>query len=154
STTISGETLKPGGFELSLREDFTQFEHFSRSEAEKRAEKSGDFDALDHGFLTTASLAYGLVEDFQIEASLGYFIGREFVGAERQDDGTVESGTADPAGVTDLLVSGKYRFLQGEPGNLAVVGGVKFPTGKDDVRLSSGEKISPSDQPGTGAFDF
>src|SRR3954470_17585055 len=53
SATASGETLKPGRFELSIREDYSQFEHFSKTAAIQRANEGGDFDALDHGFLTT-----------------------------------------------------------------------------------------------------
>src|SRR6476620_10110778 len=100
SSTVSGETLKPGKFELSLREDYTQFEHFSKTAAAERAEESGDFDALDHGFLTTADLSYGLFEDFQIGASIGYFVGRNFIGAD-SEDGETEVSTAQPSGLTD-----------------------------------------------------
>src|SRR3954462_379915 len=82
SATISGETLLPGRFELSLREDYTQFEHFSKSAAEKRARTGGDFDALDRGFITSAELAYGVTEDLQISAALGYYIGHDFRGAD------------------------------------------------------------------------
>src|SRR3954465_12511202 len=81
SATISGETLLPGKFELSLREDYAQFEHFSKSAAENRARVGGDFDALDRGFITSAELTYGVSDDLQIGASLGYFIGRDFRGA-------------------------------------------------------------------------
>src|SRR4051794_24759896 len=34
SSTISGETLKAGHFDLSFRTDYTEFEHISRAEAE------------------------------------------------------------------------------------------------------------------------
>ena len=70
---ISGETLKPGYFEFELREDYSQFQHFDRAGAVERAIKGGDFDALDHGFFTTASGAYGITEDLQVGASIGYF---------------------------------------------------------------------------------
>src|ERR1043165_15741 len=65
SATISGETLKQGHFDLSLREDFTQFESFGTAAAVKRAEQGGSFDALNHGFITTADVAYGVTDDFQ-----------------------------------------------------------------------------------------
>ena len=87
--TISGETLKPGNFELSLREDFSDFEHFDSAAAAQRAKEGGDFDALDHGFLTTADIAYGVTEDFQIGASIGYFLGSGFISASQEDDGSI-----------------------------------------------------------------
>lgn len=152
SAVISGETLNQGKIELSLREDYTQFERFSEADAAARAAKSGDFDALERGFLTTVDVAYGVTDEFQVGGSIGYFVGDNFVSADRAEDGSVEVGTADPQGLTDLVLSGKYRLLRGQPGNLAVVVGVVVPTGRDDVRLSSGETIHPSDQPGTGRW--
>jgi len=153
SSTASGETLKPGHFELSLREDYSQFEHFSKTAAIERAREGGDFDALDRGFLTSVELSYGLVEDLQVSASVGYFVGRNFRSADAED-GTVDVATAEPTGLTDLALTAKYRVLKGQPGNLAIIGGVKFPTGRDDVHLSNSVTLSPTDQPGTGAFDF
>src|SRR5947209_5573841 len=104
SATISGETLKPGAFEFSLREDYSQFQHFGPAAAAERARRGGDFDALDHGFLTTLDFAYGLATDVQFGATLGYFVGRDFISASRQDYGSVESATAQPTGFTDLLL--------------------------------------------------
>ncbi len=154
SATISGETLKPGGLELSLREDFTDFESFSRLGAARRALQGGSFDALDHGFITSLELSYGLLEDLQINLGIGYFVGHDFLSADREDDGSVSIAHARPTGFTDLPLTLKYRLLKGKPGNLAVIAGVKFPTGRTNVHLTNAGLLSPTDQPGTGAFDY
>lgn len=156
SSTIAGETLKPGQFSLDLRFDYTEFEHVSRAEAERRAIESGGFDALRRSFVYTGTLSYGLVENLQLSATIGYYHGEGFIDAEPSEDepGEAESGIADPEGLTDLFVNAKYRLLHGRPGNLAVVGGVKFPTGRDDVRLNNAESLEPSSQPGTGSYDY
>jgi hypothetical protein len=151
AATISGETLKPGHFEMELREDFSQFQSFTRSQAIERANVGGDFDALDHGFLTTVSGAYGITEDLQVGAGFGYFIGNDFESAS-VDNGTTSFGHANPTGFTDLIVTGKFRVLQGQPGNLAIIVGAVFPTGTDDQRLNNGEYLTPTDQPGTGRW--
>ena len=52
SYTVSGEVLKQGKFDLTLREDFTRFEKIKSAEAERRAEKAGEFDALEDAYLT------------------------------------------------------------------------------------------------------
>ena len=149
--TVSGETLKPGHWELSLREDFSDFEHFDKAHAISRAMTGGDFDALDHGFITTADVSYGVVEDFQVGASIGYFIGKDFISAS-SDGGAVTTGTTNPDGLTDLAVTGKYRILNGQPGNLAFIAGLIVPTGRSDVRLNNGESLSPTDQNGRGRW--
>jgi hypothetical protein len=155
SSTISGETLKPGQFSLDLRFDYTEFEHVSRAEAERRAIESGGFDALRRSFVYTGTLSYGILDDLQVSATIGYYHGEGFIDAEPSEDepGEAESGIADPEALTDLFLNVKYRLLRGRPGNLAIVGGVKFPTGRDDVRLNNGESLEPSSQPGTGAYD-
>ena len=153
SATISGETLQQGKFDLSLRNDYTKFEDVSRQGAERRAEKSGEFDALDSAFITTLGGAYGVTDEFQIGAAIGYYRGDDFIDAEHDDQtGETESSTADPDGVTDLTINAKYRLLHGKPGNLSVVGGVIAPTGKSDVRLNNAERLEPSSQPGTGEW--
>jgi hypothetical protein len=156
SSTISGETLKQGKFDLDLRMDYTEFEHVSRAEAERRAVESGGFDALRRAFVYTGTLSYGVLDDLQLSATIGYYHGEGFIDAEPSEDepGTGESGIADPEGLTDLFINAKYRLLHGQPGNLAIVGGVKFPVGRDDVKLSNGEGLEPSSQPGTGAYDY
>jgi hypothetical protein len=154
SSTISGETLKRGSWELDLREDYTSFERFSRDEAESHASRAGEFDALDQSFVTSLTLSYGVTDDFQLAATTGYYYASNFVNAELGPADEIESGTADPAGLLDLWLSVKYRVMQGQPGNLALVGGIKLPIGRDDVRLDNGERLEPSSQPGSGAWDF
>jgi hypothetical protein len=151
SATISGEVLKPGHFEIELREDYSQFQHFDRNAAIARAMQGGDFDALDHGFFTTLSGAYGITEDLQVGAGIGYFIGNDFQSVS-DDNGAIAFGKANPTGFTDLVVTGKYRVLSGQPGNLSLIAGVVFPTGRNDFRLDNSEPLSPTDQPGTGRW--
>jgi hypothetical protein len=150
--TQSGETLKPGSFELSLREDFSKFQHISNAEAIARATRSDAFDDLDHGFLTSVDLTYGVVENLQIGANIGYFAGNEFLSADQTSPGVIETASTNPDGLTDLTLTAKYRFLQGQPGNLAVITGVILPTGRNNVRLNNGELLGPTDQPGGGRF--
>jgi hypothetical protein len=151
SATASGETLKAGRFELSLREDYTKFRKVNAEQAESIALESGEFDAIQESYLTTGSLAYGITDDFQIGAILGYYKANNFIDAEAED-GVAESSAANPDGITDFAVSAKYRVLRGYPGNLSVIAGAIAPTGRNDVLLASGESLEPSSQPGTGEW--
>jgi hypothetical protein len=153
SATVSGETLRQGKFDLTLREDYTQFENVRGHEAERRAVQSGEFDALRRSYLTGLSLSYGVLDDLQVGASIGYYAGEHFIDAE-VEDGQAESSSADPTGLTDLTLNVKYRFLRGRVGNVSVIGGIILPTGRDNVRLGNGEPLEPSSQPGTGAFGY
>ena len=158
--TLSGETLRRGAFELTARLDYTDFEHISRRRAEQLAAASGEehghFDTLNHSYLGTVSLEYGVTDDLTVGGQIGYYGADDFVAAHVHEDGGTGSHTGDIEGLTDLWLTAKYRLPRDltRPGHLAVVGGVKAPVGDDDATLGGGEPVEPSSQPGTGAWDF
>lgn len=153
SSTLSGETLKRGAFDLTLRADATWYANVSAEEAEQIAQSSGEFDSLSRAIVQSMCLSYGLTDDLQLDAQIGYYWGRDFIEAEVDEDGMAESSSADPMGLTDLWLDGKWRFARGPAGQYALFAGLKLPTGKDDVRLENGELLEASSQPGTGAID-
>lgn len=159
-STESGETLKENTFTFSLREDYTNYEDLPQSQIDSRAVKAGEFDYLSDSYTTSVAFAYGVTDDFELWTSLGWYSGRGFIdahlheGTGEEDHEEVESSYGDPEGLTDLVVRGKYRIIRGRPGNFAIIGGVIFPTGKDDETLNDGDSLEPSSQPGTGRFGF
>ncbi len=152
--TQSGETLKPGRFSVELREDLTEFEHLSPAQIEAKAEHAGGIDLLDRSFLSSVGVSYGVVENFQVGLTLGYYNAVNAREAEFDSaTGDTEIITLNPDGLTDLWLSGKYRFYRGPLGQFAVFGGVKFPTGRYDVKNSAGERVEPSATAGSGSYD-
>jgi hypothetical protein len=154
ASTQSGETMKPGKFAVEFREDFTEFEHLSDAEIAAKAAASGDIDLLDRSFIETISLSYGVVENFQLGFSIGYY--QAVKAREAEFDaatGDTEINTSDPDGLTDLWFTGKYRFYRGPIGSFAVFGGIKFPTGRSNVQNSAGEALEPSATAGSGSYD-
>jgi hypothetical protein len=154
SSVLSGETMKQGRFALSFRTDLTEYESISREEAEERAIESGEFDAIERSFVESVSLEYGLTDDVELGLETGYYRGSGFIDAEADGLGGAESATADPEGFTDLWIRGKWRLMRGANGHLAVIGGLKLPTGENGEKLSNGEELEASSQPGTGAVDW
>ena len=154
TSVLSGETLRGGTWDLTLRTDWTQFESISRAEAEQTALVHDEFDAIESALIESLTLSYGLTDDLQVGATIGYYWGQDFIDAEGDGLGGVESATADPEGLTDLWLDAKWRFARGPSGHFALVGGIKLPTGVDDEQLSNGEELEPSSQPGSGAVDY
>jgi len=153
--TISGETLKANAWDMAFRLDYTSFDSVTAAEAEERAEASGEFDSLDSSTLANLSLNFGITDDIQVGASLGWYWGDNFIDAHFDPaEGHAHSSTADPSGLTDLWVTGKFRVMKGENGHLSFLAGVKLPTGKDDETLADGELLEPSSQPGSGSVDY
>ena len=176
SSTLSGETLKPGKLSLDIRWDFTEFKNLSAEEIARKAERAGSIDLLDRSSIYGLSIAYGVAENFQLGLSIGYYnaVGSreaevepaapgEAADAGEAGEAEAEGGDAhhspeyshsNPDGLTDLLLTGKYRVYRGPIGQIAVIGGVKLPTGRHDVRNNLGEPLEPSATAGTGAWDF
>ena len=139
-TTLTAETLKPGQFSSSFQFDWTEFDGLG-----------GDIegvDLLDRSFLSTLNVSYGVADNFQLGLTYGYYDGE---GNRELEDG--ETVTFDPDGFTDLWLTGKYRFYQGPVGQLALLGGIKVPTGDSRLTNSEGERVEPSATAGTGAWD-
>jgi Putative MetA-pathway of phenol degradation len=139
-TTLSAETLKPGKFSAAFQTDWTEFD--------SPGGMPEGVDLLDRSFLSTLNLSYGVVENFQLGLTYGYFASqgnREFEGGDKL--------TSDPDGFTDLWLTGKYRFYQGPAGQLAMLNGIKAPTGDSSLKNSEGEPVEPSATAGTGAWD-
>jgi len=153
----SGETLRRGQLALGLRTEYTTFDDVSRAEAEAIAGEIGEFDSIESTFVESLSLAYGLTDDLELGAEVGYYRGSNFIDAEDEDGpggDPAESATADPAGLTDTWLTAKYRLMRGVHGHLSVLGGVKLPTGDDDDTLDDFERLEPSSQAGSGSVDY
>lgn len=150
----SGETMKPGKFAVEFREDYTEFEDLSRTRIDAKAMKAGGIDLLDRSFIHSVGVSYGVVENFQVGLTIGYYDAVNAREAEFDSaTGEIERSTIDPDGVTDLWLTAKYRFYRGPLGSFALFGGVKFPTGKHDVKNSAGESVEPSATAGSGSYD-
>ena len=176
TSTPSAETLKPGQFSIETRVEATEFEHLSASEIARSAAATGHFDLLDRTVLSALTLSYGVVENFQLSLSIGYYDAenaREAVVPGHHDPAPVEEGADgghghgeaehaagiesrgfDPDGLTDLVLAAKYRVYRGPAGQVALIAGLKMPTGRDDVQDSTGASIDPAAAAGSGSWDF
>ena len=152
--TQSAETLKPGKFTADVRADFTEFEQVSLGASQEKAARAGSFDILDRSLITSLSIACGVFENFQLTATMGYYSAVRAREVEfNAEEDVSEITTYNPNGLTDLWLTGKYRFYRGPVGQFAIMSGIKFPTGRWDVKNSAGELVEPSATAGSGSWD-
>lgn len=156
ATTVSAITQKERTFAIGFRSEYTEFEHIGASKLLRLGEETGDFDAVDRAFFNSIEAAYGVTDDFTLGLSLGWFEANNFRVAEvsEEDPEEIERLRGNPDGLTDLWLFGKYRVYRGLQGHVSFLGGIKFPTGRDDAKLNNGEKIEAVEQPGSGSYDF
>ncbi|MCR4289332.1 MAG: transporter, partial [Candidatus Scalindua sp.] len=153
-STIPALTLREGNFSFSFNTSMTELETVSKSTLFRKGSTAGSFDASDRTILHTISVAYGVTDDFTLSLSLGWFETINFRESELKPDGEVEILKANPDGITDMWLTGKYRFLRGAQGHYAFLFGAKFPTGRTSTQNNEGERIEAVEQPGSGSFDY
>jgi hypothetical protein len=121
------------------------------SDTQLLARDDAGIDAHSAHAVSSASLgvAYGVTHELTLSADLPYI--------RRTDVRAVEDGVptnrGTSAGIGDLTLLAKYKFLKGESWALAVLGGAKLPTGSTRQRDALGARFETEHQPGTGSVD-
>jgi len=165
-SVLSAETLPQGEVSISYRADYTKYEDLSGAEIEAKTLAIGaahvHLDVVRESFLQSFGIAFGVTDLLQLEIELlGQY--RAVAVAEGHTHGLPDDygfhSFGDISGQTDTWVTGKLQVLQGEVGKLALIGGVKLPTGRTDARsqeppsTTNARILDLSLQPGSGSFD-
>ncbi|MFQ5655169.1 MAG: transporter [Planctomycetota bacterium] len=153
--TIPATTLPRGRLSLSYRFEYLNLDRLSDGRLEAAAEAGEHADSTD--FVLSAFLggAYGLADDLTIGARIPYVF-RDDIREGHLHAGEAEAEEAgSSAGHGDLMLFGQYRLLDLEERDLelAVLGGLKVPTGFKSDRTRGGERFEVEHQPGSGSWD-
>jgi hypothetical protein len=152
----SPDTLEAGAIAAGARLSFTRPD--PRSDDELEAFAGAHVHAHDSDYTLNAALgvSYGLTDRFTVSAELPYRRTDDLRAGEHSHSGggvtneVVQLGSV--SGIGDLRLMAKYRLLEGEA-RLALIGGVKAPTGETDKQSSEGERLETEHQPGSGSWD-
>jgi hypothetical protein len=111
----------------------------------------------DYNLNAAAGIAYGLTDRLTISAELPYVRRDGLREGEHSHSGGVVTNSVVPlgsvSGIGDATVLAKYQ-LAGSPGEgIALIGGLKLPTGSTHKRRADGERLETEHQPGTGSWD-
>jgi hypothetical protein len=150
ASVFSTETLDAGHWAAGLRLTLTRPEQRSDDELAALAGQQVDAHNTDYNLVAGASVAYGISHHLTVSAELPY------VRREDLREGIAVSGAEDlgnVAGLGDVSLLAKYRATDGEGPGLALIGGVKLPTGSTHKRSLDGERLETEHQPGTGSWD-
>lgn len=133
--SATGVALFPGGSVVR-----------SRLETRSLAGAGADIDAQ----LVPTNISYGMSTDLTLAATIPYARKEVALG------GGGRSATTD--GLGDIFLFGKYRYYTsnyvGGSTQLAVIGGVKAPTGETDAVDDAGNRLPMRLQIGSGSTDF
>ncbi|HEX4124358.1 MAG TPA: transporter [Tepidisphaeraceae bacterium] len=155
TVALSGQTLAAGQTQIVLALSEIDYHADSDAAVLQAARRAGAFSSVNREISPTLELDYGLTPRLQIGVQGGYFVSQGYHEGDLRKDGSVLFGTASFAGPADTWLLAKYAVLDDNRlGFLSPYVGLKFPTGRNHVRLSDGILIKATDQPGTGAYDF
>jgi Putative MetA-pathway of phenol degradation len=146
--TISPRTLSEESFSLDVGFRYQKSETFSDDRLLTADANGHDLHGVDWAAEYSLGLAYGVTNHLSVSFALPFEVlhGFKFV------DGGVVDEANSVVGVGDAVAMGKYSLLA-DPVELAVLAGVKIPTGSTSQLANSGTPLEPEHQPGTGSWD-
>jgi len=156
--TMSANTMEEGGFYLGINSERVKNKSLSDAEItdaiEGGAEHLHSIDALNSYSL---SLSYGITDALTLNMNLPYSSKKNIRAGELHNDGfgpeaeVHNHGNSD--GLGDLSAILQYKVYDKDKTKVALLAGVKAPTGKTDV--ADGDEVLEADlQPGTGSWDY
>jgi pseudouridine synthase len=154
---VPAGTLPEGIWAASLRVEVTDLEQHSNAELLAAAATDKDLHSNDRIIVRSLSLAYGARDDVTLGAVLPQVVMTDLREAEA-GEGIVDHG--DVRGLGDLSLYGQWRLLDQPAGadslgrlEVALLGGLKLPTGADREHGKTGELLETDHEPGSGSFD-
>lgn len=151
--TIPASVLPMAKWGASFRVEWVTFKTFSDSELVTLAQNGTEAHSTHDVVSPSLSLAYGVSRTFTASARLPYIVRHDIreghlegVTAEVHDHG-------DSRGIGDVTVLGEFLVWEREPSKIALLTGIKTPTGRTKV-TSGGERLETEHQPGSGSWDL
>lgn len=150
--TIGPRTLSEESFSLDVGFKFQKEQEFSDQRLIDAATNDHDLHGTDWTAEVFVGLSYGVTSRFTVSLSVPFEIMHGFKGGEFDgvDAEVVEADSI--SGLGDATLLGKYLLLN-DPVELAVLAGIKMPTGNTRQRADNGEVLEPDHQPGSGSWD-
>ena len=147
------ETLEAGKAAAGLQLTYLRTEQ--RSEAVLETLAGQGIHAHDTDYIATAvaGLAYGVTDRLTITAEVPFVRRAALREGEALPVPAVEL-LGDVAGFGDASVLAKYRIAGSQEHGLALIAGIKLPTGSVHRLSDGGELLETEHQPGSGSWDY
>lgn len=149
-TVFGPATLDEGHGSAWLRFVYTRPDQRSDSELEALADRGVDAHNTRYDLNAAVGGAYGITHQLTVSVEVPY-VRHDSIRATEPSLGVEQLGSV--GGIGDISVLAKYRLTPGELGGLAIIGGIKMPTGSTHERDRFGVRFETEHQPGTGSWD-
>ncbi len=153
--TLSATPAEKGGFSVGLAYESTTFDALGDKTLEAaEAAAAGHVHSLDELQSSALIFGFGVTDDVTLSVRLPYLVRGgvrtgHFHGGVPQVE--AEGGSS---GIGDISALLQWRVLSAENTDVSLFGGVKAPTGEDDVRNDFDDAFATEFQPGSGSWDL
>ncbi|MBI2840321.1 MAG: hypothetical protein HYX75_18550 [Acidobacteria bacterium] len=149
--TLPATTLPKGHWAIGLRTDYLVFDRVSDADLERFAAEGHALHSIDYQFSVFVGEAYGVTDNLGVGFHAP-FLNRHGI-REGAPDAVDDRGRAE--GIGDLTVLGQYRLRSAAAMaiDVALLFGLKLPTGAVDALDRTGERFDAELQPGSGSWD-
>ena len=155
--TISATTLDQGQGAAALFFEMVKINAFTDAQLKTFAGQHIHAHSLDAILAPTLVYAYGVTKDFTIIGRVPVIV-REDIREGHHSHGPGGNSVderGDSAGIGDVTLLGQYRFYNNRSSQteMAVLLGIKIPTGRSNLTDALGERFETEFQPGSGSWD-
>jgi hypothetical protein len=151
--TIGPRTLSEESFSVDVGFKYQKSQEFSDQRLINSATNDHDLHSAAWSAEFFVGVSYGVTDRFTVSLSVPFELLHGFRAGEFDGINPAEVVSADSiSGLGDATLLGKYRLLV-DPVELAVLAGIKMPTGNTSQRDDNGDPLEPDHQPGSGSWD-
>nr|WP_166176248.1 transporter [Altererythrobacter segetis] len=151
---LGPDTLEAGRLALGQQTTVTLPQDRSDAELEALAAQHIHAHNSDYTLGAAVGAAYGVTDRLTISVQVPYIRRDGLREGEHSHSGGVTTNEVFPlgsvSGFGDMSLLAKYSLAGGA---LALIGGIKMPTGGTHSHALSGERLETEHQPGTGSWD-
>lgn len=146
--TIPAYTMSKGVTSVGLGFSYLNMGRLTPTQINRVINSGEHADDSAGSFSPSLAIAHGLTDRLSLAATLPFNFSYDF----REVHDELEH-IGDSIGLGDLTLMGQYMFYNQHNTQLALLGGVKLPTGKTNVIGNTGERFEQLNQPGSGSTD-
>lgn len=154
---LGPDTLEKGKASLGFRLSYVRPDQRSDEELEVLAANHIHAHNTDYNLNAVLGFAYGVTDRLTISAELPYVHRDDLREGEHSHAGGQTIGEVNElgsvSGTGDASIIGKVKLIEAGDTRLAVIGGLKMPTGSTHRESKDGERLETEHQPGTGSWD-
>lgn len=150
--TITGTTMGEGMWGLSLQMGYTGFDSYSKNEMEGFAGEDREIHNTDDVRSYSVGVATGITDYVTAHLSIPYATQSGIRESEPPDE-IHEHGNSRGIGDIAFHVNHMAVHMPNQGFHVAVIYGLKMPTGQTNIKDKNGERFEAEFQPGSGSWD-